>query len=500
MQAPSPLPHTERSTTEENTGPLSPWVILFALLVAVALDLFKLHHGLIKLEIDNTIAMEVFVALREGWWVLSSDPSAFGEAPAYWPFQLLFLLTPSPESLAPLLALMHLGFTAVVGRQVGLRFGKGMGWSYAALHLSMPLYWALSTHLIPSYLTPLFAPLYFLSLYDLMQPNPSQGAERRAWWLGAALVLVHRGNLVYLPCLLLVQLLIRRRPSWVTLLGFAALLTPTLHRLSRDGFEASMALDGHAYDSLWEFTQRLVFLEDGMQNDIVAAWGLYGLLAFAAAWLLIRRPAPARPFLLGLLSLPLLWFPQPAALISAEFLLLLALLLVAQRVRWFRWLLHAYVLGFVSHRALMLFMMAPLPHVHFLSLSSTASRDLMFDGLINQLHVTADEMETVSFESEFFEKVNIIIPATQPGTSYYVDQLMDPLPAGGDRCVLIADETQPPPDHGPSTQTLHHAPWRITTWRQQGPCPGTLRLDRGRPVFVDLSTWTLTTFPETTLP
>jgi len=439
---------------------------------------------------------EAHAAARDGWWLLSSDPGVYAEAPSYWPFHLLFLLTPSLQGLAPLLAGLHGLFTAVVAWAVARRFGAAMAWGYAALHVSMPVYWILNTHVISTYFSPLLGPLYFLALYDLLQPGAKPGAERRAWWLGAGLVLLHRANALYLvPLIAAHGLLLRRRPKALTLGVFGLMLVPSVQRLVRDGFFASHALHAHDYNNPWEFLQRFIFTETGIESFLPAAWAFYPLALFAMGYLIWKRPEPAKPFVWAYLSVPLLWFPESESSVPSEFLVLMSVLFVAQRLRGFRWGLNAYVVAFVATQAFKIATFGPLPNAHFLSLSSTGSRTLMLDALMDRFDITASEMETVDFKSEWGEYGTRPYPSMLPGTSYYVDRLIGPLPEGGSRCFLVADETYEVPDYGPTTRTEHVPPWNITAWEQQAPCPGNIRVDRGQPAFIDLRTFDWVTFP-----
>lgn len=452
-------------------------------LVAVLLDLWLLSRGLVKMEIANASQLELHALLRDGLVVIGESPAYYADALHHLPFHLLLLVSPRLEIVGALLNVVWYASAVVLYRGTTARLGPIAGLVATTMFVGSPVAPILSKHVISTAFVPLVMPLFAFALLDLAGGAGRAALGRGLGWLGV-LVALNQGHVVYALPLLAVAVKARVTPplwgvgvllaaSSSALVELAWLGPPDLHHL----WQVRYVGVGHVL-------QRFVHIENGIENTVPVAWGLYGVVA-AALVLVVLRPAARAPGLLPLLLVaPLLVPADTEAVISWQTPLFLTIALAAREVGAFAFVASGYALTYVVAAALTMGALGDRPNVNFFSMSATSLRYDVMDVLVARMDVHAEEFEQLRVEHGWMEGE---MAAIRPGLSYVRDRVGPSLPPGGDRCFLVDDVGRPPPPGARDVERVEAHTLVFQSWRGTA-CEGNVRVPLPAVVWLDLST------------
>lgn len=461
-------------------------LLAVAALQAVVLDGWLLSRGLVKMEIANAHQLELHALVRDGLVVLGESPAYYADALHHLPFHALLLVSPDLEVVGGLLNLLWYGFAVLLYRGTARRLGRVAALVATTLFVAAPVAPILSKHVISTAFVPPIAAAFTFAVLDLAG-GAGRGALGRALAALGVLVALNHGHVVYAIPLVAVAARARVGPPPWSLAALAATQAPALVELAWLGPPDLRGLWTSHYPTAWSVVQRFVHIENGIENTVPVAWGLFGIVAVGLAIVAFRheaRPSGLAPLLL---VAPLLVPADPESVISWQTPLFVALACAGRAVPAFAVATSAYAATYGLAATLVMTSLADRPNVNFFSMSAARLRTDVLDVLVHRMGMRADEFERLRLEHGWEEDG---LAATRPGLSYVRDRVGPALPPGGDRCFLVDDVGRAPPPGAIDVERVEAHTLVFQAWRGT-PCEPNVRLPLPEVVWLDLGTLTV---------
>lgn len=436
------------------------------------------------MEIANASQLELHALVRDGLVVIGESPSYFADALHHLAFHALLLVSADLEVVAGLLNLMWYGFAVLTGVQVARRLGPVAALVTSTLFVAAPVAPILSKHVISTFFVPPVAVLFVCAVLDVAA-GVGRAALGRALVALGLLVALNHCHVAYAVPLLWVAVRARVKPPAWSLVALAATQATAAVELAWLGPPDLRSLWDPHYPTAWDVVQRFVHIENGIQNTIPVAWGLFAIVAVGLLLVALRPDARPPGLVPLLLAAPLLVSADPEAAVSWQTPLFVALGCAGRAVPAFAVAASAYAATYGIAATLVMTAIGDRPHVHFFSMSATRVRTDVLGVLVHRMGMRADEFESLRLEHTWDEDG---LAAIRPGLSYVRDRVGPPLPPGGDRCFLVDDVGRPPPEGARDVERVEAHTLVFQAWRGTA-CEPNVRLPLEPVVWLDLGSF-----------
>lgn len=458
--------------------------------VALACGLFTdvvMHvTGLVKIEQANALRLAEHALIRDGQIVIATSAPDYAEATYHWFYHPILAISPKLADVAVALNVVHYVGVAALGWVVARILGRPAGMLAAGMLIAAPVSPILSKHVISTALVPLTMALY--TAHHLAASRGDRVHLGASLALLALLVQLNVGHAVLLlPWLYAAWRTGQRPPAWSVVLA-AVCSIPTVVRLGwlmTSGRIAGVGvwLDlGGVYVTGWDWVRRMILVEHRMHEMFPNLYLLFliAILAAGTAWR-HRDHLPRGLVPLLATAIPLYACNAEASVIwQTPFFVLVAWAALwsvsTRRVA----LLHVALGGLAWGTAVAI---GPPPD-SFFALSSLSVRHHVLDVLTDELGMGQAEFETLTLRHPIGENG---VNALMPGAGYLVDRVRPPLPAGGDRCLMVSDPGTAAPEGVTLLQEITRDGLVYRAWRDPAGCTGSPRVPTDPVLVWDLA-------------